>query len=402
MRVEWKLSLLVVDYFLGQTSGLKCFTPVQLGCSSGSTGQLTTKGHRTRCARHLQLPLRVRLRPSTLGSIVMTADGPNRNYNRAAWQRRARRAMKYVYLPIVRIPGQPREQLALAISFPLVNQTINFVLDTLRRKTLVTPLAREALGVSDGPGVGNQPEFGACVELPAARIGREHGDHFMLVMDAVVCNREQVQVLGPNTGGVLGLDFLNRYDMDLNFVTNEARLYVAGAVDQGLIDTSGLEGLSCGVLPGGKLGIKMELNGGGVFTGVLDLASNSTAGNWLAARDLDVTSIAQGQASSYPRETGRSRPLMCALFDTVQLGHVLLTSVVEAKTAREGRLAVYVGHLPEFDSIARDISNEPRGRQLALVGQDLIAHTRVVLSCRSKRLYFAPLEANDVWASQVV
>ena len=71
----------------------------------------------------------------------------------------------------------------------------------------------------------------------------------------------QVQVLGPNTGGVLGLDFLNRYDMDLNFVTNEARLYVAGAVDQGLIDTSGLEGLSCGVLPGGKLGIKMELNG---------------------------------------------------------------------------------------------------------------------------------------------
>ena len=88
-------------------------------------------------------------------------------------------------------------QLALAISFPSVNQTINFVLDTLRRKTLVTPLAREALGVSDGPGVGNQPEFGACVELPAARIGREHGDHFMLVMDAVVCNREQASTLKP-------------------------------------------------------------------------------------------------------------------------------------------------------------------------------------------------------------
>lgn len=83
---------------------------------------------------------------------------------------------------------------------------------------------------------------------------------------------------------------------------------------------------------------------------------------------------------------------------------MLLASVVDAKTAREGRLAVYVGHLPVFDSIARDISSRsPRGtRQLALVGQDLIAHTRVVLSCRSKRLYFAPREANDVWAGQVV
>lgn len=90
-------------------------------------------------------------------------------------------------------------------------------------------------------------------------------------------------------------------------------------------------------------------------------------------------------------------------FVKIQLGHVLLASVVDAKNASEGRLAVYVGHLPEFESIARDISSRtPKCRQLALVGQDLITHTRVVLSCRSKRLYFAPLEANDVWAGQVV
>lgn len=81
---------------------------------------------------------------------------------------------------------------------------------------------------------------------------------------------------------------------------------------------------------------------------------------------------------------------------------MLLTSVVDAKTAREGRLAVYVGHLSEFDEIAADISSKPQGRQLALVGQDLIAHSRIVLSCRSKRLFFAPLEANDVWAGQIV
>lgn len=67
--------------------------------------------------------------------------------------------------------------------------------------------------------------------------------------------------MGPNTGGVLGLDFLGRYDLDLNFETNEARFYEAGAVDQGLVDTSLLEGLKCGILPGGKIAITMELNG---------------------------------------------------------------------------------------------------------------------------------------------
>lgn len=51
------------------------------------------------------------------------------------------------------------------------------------------------------------------------------------------------------------------YDLDMNFETNEARVYAPGAVDQGLINMGGLEELSCNYLPGGKLGIKMELNG---------------------------------------------------------------------------------------------------------------------------------------------
>lgn len=310
--------------------------------------------------------------------------------------------MKYVSMPIVSVPGQPREQLMLALTFPAANKTINFIVDSLRRTTMVKPSTRDALGVGGVTCEDWSNSFGECVELPAARIGNERGDHFLLVTDAIVANKEQENVLGPNTGGVLGLDFCNTYDLDLNFETNEARVYASGAVDQRLVDTTGLEELSCGYLPGGKLGIKMELNGGGPFTAVLDLASNSTAGNWAAARDLDVTSMAQGQSSSYPPETGRSRPLMCAQFDTIQLGHVLLTSMVNATTARQGRLAVYVGHLLEFDRIAEDISNRPQGRQLALVGQDLIAHSRIVLSCRSKRLFFAPLEANDVWAGQIV
>lgn len=82
-------------------------------------------------------------------------------------------------------------QLMLALPFPSANKTINFALDTLRRRTLVTVAALEELGVSDGQGKGEQSDFGACVELPAARIGREYGDHFLVAMDAVVGNDEQ-------------------------------------------------------------------------------------------------------------------------------------------------------------------------------------------------------------------
>ena len=81
----------------------------------------------------------------------------------------------------------------VALPFPAANKTINFVFDTLRRKTLITPAARDALGVLDGPewGEGNQPDLGDSVELPAARIGHEWGDHFRVAMDAVVANPEQ-------------------------------------------------------------------------------------------------------------------------------------------------------------------------------------------------------------------
>lgn len=93
----------------------------------------------------------------------------------------------------------------LALPYPAPNKTIHFVLDTLRRKTLITPEARLALGVVDGPGVGDQPDFGACIELPAARIGNELGDHFLVVMDAVVANVEQASVMHVGVVALLPL-----------------------------------------------------------------------------------------------------------------------------------------------------------------------------------------------------
>lgn len=49
------------------------------------------------------------------------------------------------------------------------------------------------------------------------------------------------------------------------------------------------------------------------------MGSNSSVGNWAAARDLDVSTLFMQQASRYPPETGRLRPLFKACFDTIQV-----------------------------------------------------------------------------------
>lgn len=91
-----------------------------------------------------------------------------------------------------------RFQLMIALPFPGTNKTVNFVLDTLRRTTLVTPTTRDALGVGEDADGHEQMDFGQYVELPAARIGKEPGDHFMVLLDALVANPEQASRVSPS------------------------------------------------------------------------------------------------------------------------------------------------------------------------------------------------------------
>lgn len=115
---------------------------------------------------------------------------------------------KFRVLNLAPLPPPP-PQLMVELPFPGANNTtVYFTFDTLRRTTLITPAAKDSLGVKEGPGVGGQPDFGACVELPAARIGDEHGDHYLLVMDAVVANADQVSCV------VVSSHFISSYHRD--------------------------------------------------------------------------------------------------------------------------------------------------------------------------------------------
>ncbi|CAM9493026.1 unnamed protein product [Chrysoparadoxa australica] len=307
-------------------------------------------------------------------------------------------AMEYVTVPIVSHDGLAKEQLVLPIDFPSCGVTLNFTLDTLAPRSLISPGAVELLGIERGEGEGSG------TALPAARLGDVNSDHFLAYIDAVEVDLGACSNLGHRISGVLGLDFLSSYDLDFNFAHKEMRVYISGALDQNKIDTKGLEEVRCNYLPGGRLGLKMELNSGGPFTGILDISSNCTVGNWAAARDVDVTSLLTGdKASAYPAETGMRRPLLRAPFDTVQLGHTLLATDAtdKAEAGAGGQLVVYVGYLPAFDELCKIISSRTSGeRQLALIGLDLIGSSRFVLSAQSKRLYFKLSPENDPFSGQ--
>lgn len=109
MGLRCILALLAYEYLTGEATGLNSLAmSPQIGVMGSDAGVIFNHPQ-TRCALHYQLQLNLPT-PRKLFSIVMTTDDPNKNYNRAAWQRRARRAMKYVAMPIVTIPNQPREQ----------------------------------------------------------------------------------------------------------------------------------------------------------------------------------------------------------------------------------------------------------------------------------------------------
>lgn len=92
----------------------------------------------------------------------------------------------------------------------------------------------------------------------------------------------------------------------------------------------------------------------------------------------------------------------CVPVCSLQVGHVLLSTVPDAESDAAGRLSMYVGYLPEFDILQTDIGGvRNEARPSALVGLDLLGNTRIVLSVKSKKVCFKAKEANDVWAGQV-
>lgn len=131
--MRWKISLLAAEGFLASATGWSCNPLVFFPACEGSTFKRPRARHQEqkKLAQQQQgqvvefkgLRRRRRVLHTTMTAAAGGSGGggdrddrgdcPSKNYNKDAWQRRASRAMKYVSMPIVKMAGQPREQVNL-------------------------------------------------------------------------------------------------------------------------------------------------------------------------------------------------------------------------------------------------------------------------------------------------
>ena len=176
--MRWRVSVLAVEGLLAGATGWACHPlpvarswshPRRPAAAIPSRGQHQGQKKLPQQRVEFKAIRRRRAPPTTMtaaadggsgGGCTGGGDGPSKEYNRDAWQRRASRAMKYVSMPIVKKAGQPREQVCVFCA-----RTMN--VPTIEGARLCSIHRKQASRREEWPRKATLPR------LPSARGGRE-------------------------------------------------------------------------------------------------------------------------------------------------------------------------------------------------------------------------------------
>lgn len=253
-----------------------------------------------------------------------------------------------------------------------------FLLDTAIRTTTLAASAARRLGVPAGGGM-----------LRGLRFGREP-----VAPLRVQLIPDDAAVLGPQGAGVvglLGLDFLFSWDLDLDVPRRACRAWPAGPElprgfgprDAVEIELLGRQGL---------LEVQARLRGtvcsgsdkaGPLVRAVVDLGQTYSACNWAAARQLGVLS----RDSPCVRPAGQWLDLDGLPIDVCEadLGVELpgrVSGVLSGSRVLEKRLFWLADKLPLLERMGFDQANP-----CAILGLDTVGRARLVISARHRRLF---------------
>jgi predicted aspartyl protease len=168
-----------------------------------------------------------------------------------------------------------------------------FILDTGASTSVISRGTQEELGLRDEDGVPvrGQGAHGRLSDvrlfsLPDAQVGERHyRDLDVAVVDLSALERE----LQSKVGGILGRNFLQRHDVVVDFPARRLRLYGAGSVGAGEVDTRQMATIPCESFIGGLIRIEVSIDGRPALPAVFDLAAARSVINWHAARDLGLS-----------------------------------------------------------------------------------------------------------------
>jgi len=212
------------------------------------------------------------------------------------------------------------------------------------------------------------------VTVTDVRVGRETFD-----LDAVVTDLSVVG-LPPTIGGLLGLEWLGRYEVEFDFEASTITFWPRGSISWGALDVDELVRVSMGTHH--KVGLKTvrcTLNDADPIDAIVDMGSFFSVVNWMA-------SAAAGVGPDSPSVT--TGGLRVAGVDGNDVGLSMAPFDLRVLGAEENVESLYrgmccVGDLPAFNALGASMS------PFMALGLDVIGRGRMVFDASESVMYLA-------------
>jgi len=275
-------------------------------------------------------------------------------------------------LAAIEVPFTRLETGHVVVPITFDGVTVPFVLDTGASATVVLPATWEAAGhdsehgmVVGGKGAGGAVQGVRLVQLPTVAIGgSEVKVGYAVVMDVAAAGPEEGAA--PQFGGILGLDVLRDFVVQLDFGTSTMTLYGPGEtapVAKAWTSTRRLRG--------GLMGVDLDVAGTRVAA-VVDLGATGTILNTAAAALPGVTKVADCGSKAFGAD-----------HNELTLDCVNVTGL--AVTSRDfGPTPLSVADLPIFETM-RMATKRGKPSPAAIFGVDLLGQDVLILDAAHSR-----------------
>ena len=257
----------------------------------------------------------------------------------------------------------------------------DFVIDTGATSALITPKALEMLDqerVREGAAVrgltGTGETLRQKVTVKDVRVGRDTFD-----LDGVVTDLSVVG-LPPTIGGLLGLEWLARYEVEFDFVASTITFWPRGSIAWGALDVDELVRVSMGTFHEvGLKTVRCSLNNAAPIDAIVDMGSFFSVVNWMASAAAGVGPDSASVKTGGLQVTGVDGNLVdmsMAPYDLRVLGE-------EEDVESLYRGMCCVGDLPAFNALGASMS------PFMALGLDVIGRGRMVFDASESVMYLA-------------
>jgi hypothetical protein len=306
-----------------------------------------------------------------------------------AWLAKRDDAVRVPLRQIVGMPGNPRAGYVLiTLDVGANGGLVDFLIDSGATAALVSPKLREMIGdeCREGAAIRGLGSMGETVRQKITIDAVSVGSETLGPLDAVVTDLSAAG-LPDVVGGLLGLDFLSRFECDFDFAEKTIRLHRRGAIACGALDVAGLVEVPLATHPTGLKTVRIRLNGCEPFPAVVDMGSFLSVVNWMAAARGGVAPDSPETRPSELTATGidgRTMPMATAPFDLEVCGREEEEGATKSSLTSDYRGRCCVGDLPAFAALGAETA------PFASMGLDVLGRGRTVVVAGEDVVYLTP------------